>query len=182
MACAYWLSPYSVGCGILVLSTCAYLAAVFLVVETDGALREDFRLRAIVSGTTTAGLALLVLLFARREAEWFFRQLVSPRSWPVLAAGLACFAASAWAVFGRRYRLSRVFAAGEIVLLLLGWGLAHDPYLVYPDITLQRAAVPAPTIAFMLATLPLGALLVLPSLWLLFRVFKARGPETPPPA
>ena len=32
---------------------------------------------------------------------------------PVLAAGLVCFTASAWAVFGRRYRLSRVFAAGE---------------------------------------------------------------------
>jgi hypothetical protein len=76
---------------------------VYLTVETDGALREDFRLRAIVSGATTAGLAILVLLFARREADWFFRQLVSPRSWPVSAAGLACLAASAWAVSGRRY-------------------------------------------------------------------------------
>jgi cytochrome d ubiquinol oxidase subunit II len=169
----YWLSPYAVGCGLLALSTCAYLAAVFLVVETDGALREDFRIRAIIAGTTSAGLALVVLVFAWREAGWFFRQLVSLRSWPVLAAGLACFAASAWAVFGRRYRLSRVFATGEIVLLLLGWGLAHQPYLVYPDITLERAAAPAPTIAFMLATLPFGALLLIPSLWLLFRVFKS---------
>ena len=80
MTAPYWLSPYAVGCGLLALSTCAYLAAVYLVVETGGALREDFRLRAIVSGTTTAGLALLVLLFAWREADWFFRQLVSPRS------------------------------------------------------------------------------------------------------
>ena len=173
MSPTYLLSPYAIACGLLALSTCAYLAAVYLVVETDGALREDFRLRAIASGTTTAGLALLVLVFAWREAGWFFRQLVSPRSWPVLALGLACFAASAWAVFGRRYRLSRVFAAGEIVLLLLGWGLAQQPYLVYPDITLRQAAAPAPTIAFMLATLPFGALLLVPSLWLLFRVFKA---------
>ena len=157
MGLSHWLSPYALGCGLLALSTCAYLAAVYLTVETDGELREDFRLRAIVSGTTTAGLALLVLVFVRCEADWFFRQLVSPHSWPVLAAGLACFAASAWAVFGRRYRLSRVFAAGEIVLLLLGWGLAHQPYLVYPDITLQQAAAPAPTIAFLLATLPFGA-------------------------
>jgi cytochrome d ubiquinol oxidase subunit I len=48
-------------------------------------------------------------------------------------------------------------------------GLTH---LVYPDITLQKAAAPAPTIAFMLATLPFGAVLLIPSLWLLFRVFK----------
>jgi cytochrome d ubiquinol oxidase subunit II len=178
MGPADWLRPYAAGCGLLALSTCAYLAAVYLVVETSGALREDFRLRAIIAGTATAALALFVLALAWRDANWFFHQLISPRSWPVLAAGLACFAASAWAVFARRYRLSRVFAAGEIVLLLLGWGLAHQPYLVYPDITLRRAAAPAPTIAFMLATLPLGALLLIPSLWLLFRVFKSvRAPE-----
>jgi cytochrome bd ubiquinol oxidase subunit II len=173
MSFSYWLSRYAVGCGLLALSTCAYLAAVYLTVETDGALREDFRLRAIISGTMTAALALLVLLFAWHEANWFFRQLVSPRSWPVLAAGISCFTASAWAVFGRRYWLSRVFAVGEIVLLLLGWGLAQQPYLVYPDITLQEAAAPTPTIAFMVATLPFGALLLIPSLWLLFHVFKA---------
>jgi cytochrome d ubiquinol oxidase subunit II len=167
-----WLSPYAVGCGLLALSTCSYLAAVYLTVETDGELREDFRTRAIVSGTATAGLAFVVLAFARLEADWFFRQLVSPRSGPVMAAGLCCFAASAWSVFGRRYRLSRLFAAGEIVLLLLGWGLAQRPYLVYPDMTFQRAAAPAPTIAFMLATLPFGALFLIPSLWLLFHVFK----------
>lgn len=168
-----WLNTYAMACGLLALSTCAYLAAVYLTVETDGDLREDFRRRAILSGTATAGLALIVLALAHRDAGWFFRQLVAPRSWPVLAAGIACFAASAWAVLGRRFRLSRIFAAGEIILLLLGWGLAQRPYLVYPDITLHRAAAPPATIAFLLATLPFGALLLIPSLWLLFQVFKA---------
>jgi cytochrome d ubiquinol oxidase subunit II len=177
MSPAHCLSPYGVGCGLLALSACAYLAAVYLTGETAGELREDFRRRAVVAGTATAGLAAVVLVFAWRDANWFFRQLVSPRSWPVLVAGLVCFAASAWAVFGRRYGVSWVFAAGEIVLLLLGWGLAQYPYLVYPDITFRRAAAPAETVAFMLATVPLGATLLVPSLWLLFRVFKA--PEAP---
>jgi len=172
LAQLHWLSPYSVGCGLLALSACAYLAAVYLTVETAGELREDFRLRAIIAGTTTAGLAVVVLLLACFEANWFFRQLISVRSWPVLTAGLICFAASAWAVFGRRYHLSRVFAVGEIVLLLLGWGMAQQPYLVYPDMTFQQAAAPIPTITFLLATLPFGAVLLIPSLWLLYRVFK----------
>jgi cytochrome d ubiquinol oxidase subunit II len=73
--------------------------------------------------------------------------------------------------------LSRVFAAGEIVLLLLGWGIAQRPYLVYPILTLERAAAPPATIGFMLATLPVGAVLLVPSLWFLFRVFKAPGPR-----
>jgi cytochrome d ubiquinol oxidase subunit II len=168
-----WLSPYSIGCGILALSTCANLAAVYLTVETEGDLREDFRKRAILSGTTTAGLAILVLAFAYHEANWFFRRLLGPDTIPVVIAGLICFAASAWAVFGRRYRLSRVFSAGEIVLLLLGWGLAHRPYFIYPDLTLMHAAAPAPTIAFLVATLPVAALFLAPSLWLLLVVFKS---------
>ena len=168
-----WLSPYAIGCGLLALSTCAYLAAVYLTGETDGALREDFRRRAIVAGTTTAALAALVLVLAWRAAPWFADQLLSVRSAPVLLAGLGLFAASAWAVFGRRYRLSRVFAAGEIVLLLLGWGLAHQPYLIYPDLTLAEAAAPPQTIRFLLWTLPIGAALLVPSLALLFKVFKS---------
>lgn len=172
MTVSSWLSLYAIGCGLLALSTCAYLAAVYLTVETEGALREDFRRRAIVAGTTTAGLALIVLGASWFEAHWFFLRMISPGSLPVLAAGLFCFAASAWAVFGRRFVLARVFAAGEIVLLLLGWGLAQRPYLVYPDITFQKAAAPSATIAFVLVSLPIGALLLVPSLWLLFRVFK----------
>lgn len=173
-----WLSPYAVGCGLLALSACAYLAAVYLTLETEGALRDDFRQRAILSGTSTAALAAIVLLLAWYEAPWFFRQLTGWRSWPVLAAGITCFAASAWAVFSHRYRLSRIFAAGEIALLLLGWGLAQQPYLIYPDVTLQAAAAPRATIVFLLATLPFGALLLVPSLWFLLRVFKSRLPAS----
>jgi len=167
-----WLSFYAVGCGLLALSTCAYLAAVYLTVETADELREDFRHRAILAGTTTAILAGAVFVATYFEAPWFFGQLTSLRSLPVLVVGLFFFAASAWAVYGRRYWLSRVFAAGEIIVLLLGWGIAQLPYLIYPDMTLMDAAAPRATIAFMLATLPFGAAIIGPSLWLLMRVFK----------
>jgi cytochrome d ubiquinol oxidase subunit II len=169
-----WLTPYPIGCGVLALSTCAYLAAVYLVQETDGDLREDFRRRAILAGTATAALAAVVLVLAYREAHWFYERLLSRKAWPLIAAGIFFFGASAWAVFTRRYRLGPVFAAGEIVLLLLGWGVAHRRYLIYPDVTLASAAAPASTLRFMLATLPVGLALVLPSLWLLFRVFKRK--------
>jgi cytochrome d ubiquinol oxidase subunit II len=170
----FYLRPYPLACGLLALSTCAYLAAVYLTVETAGQLREDFRRRAIISGTTTAVLAFVVLLVSAWEANWFFKQMLSPRSWPVLLAGLFFFAASAWAVLGRRYLLSRVFAAGEIILLILGWGLAQQPYLVYPDFQLVQSAGPAATIQFLLMALPFGAIILVPSLWLLFKVFKTQ--------
>ena len=171
-----WLRPYSISCGLLALSTCAYLAAVYLCVETDGTLRDDFRKRAIIAGTSTAALAFLCLLLAYEEANWFFKQMIAPQTLPVIIAGLVAFAASAFAVFTRRYRAARICAATEIVLLLLGWAIAQQPYLIYPDHTLHSAAAPAQTIRFTLATVPVGLALLLPSLYLLFRVFKG-SPE-----
>jgi cytochrome d ubiquinol oxidase subunit II len=173
-----WLSRYSMANGLLALSSCAYLAAVYLTNETKGALRDDFRRRAIGAGTATAALAALVLLLASREAEWFFNQLLSLRTLPLIAAGLVCFAASGWAVFTRRYWLSRLFAAGEIALLLLGWGVAQYPYLAYPDMRMMEMAAPIPTVRFVVLSLPLGGLFLVPSLWLLMTVFKSR-PEQP---
>jgi cytochrome d ubiquinol oxidase subunit II len=169
-----WLTPYSVGCGLLALSTCAYLAAVYLVVETRGDLREDFRKRAIMAGTSTAALAGIVLWLADREALWFVRQLMSAPAWPLVVAGLILFVASAVAVFGRYYRMSCVFAAAEIAVLLAGWGVAHRQYLIYPDIPLINAAAPHATLRFVLLSLPVGLALLLPSLWMLFHVFKAK--------
>ncbi len=175
-----WLAPYPMACGLLALATCAYLAAVYLCAETQGDLREDFRRRAIIGGTSTAALAMGVLALAWVEAPDFVKALISV--WPVLAGGLVLFALSAWAVFGRRYILARYFAAGEVVVLLLGWGLAQQPYLVYPDLLLVDAAGPITTIRFLVLSVPVGALVLVPSLWYLFKVFKsprtAAAPES----
>lgn len=171
-----WLSPYPVACGLLALSACTYLASVYLLAETTGELREDFRRRAIFAGTATAALAGIVLVLAAINAEWFARQLLSVRSWPVLAAGLLMFGLSAWAVFTRKFRAARIFAAGQVLLLLLGWGFAHYPYLAYPDLTLANSAGPVTTTRFIVLAVPVGMIVLLPSLWLLFAVFKgSRG-------
>lgn len=167
-----WLSPYCLANGVLALCTCGYLAAVYLMNETIGGLQEDFRRRAIAAGTATAVMAAAVSVLARLEAPWFFERLLSGRSLPVIGLGLACFAGSAWAVFTQRPLLSRLFAAGEIGLLILGWGLAQYPYLIYPDVTLAGAAAPQATLRFLVLSLPFGAAMILPSLWLLMRVFK----------
>lgn len=168
----FWLTPYALTNGLLALVTCAYLAAVYLTNETQGQLREDFRQRAIFAGTGTAVLAGVVLLLAWFSARWFVERMLLPRALPVVLAGLVCFGLSAWAVFSRRYVLARVFAAGEISLLILGWGLAQHPYLVYPDLQFVETAAPLATLQFLVLTLPVGAALIAPSLFYLFRVFK----------
>jgi len=166
-----WLTPYSAACGLLALSACAYLAAVYLTAECDGLLRKDFQRRAIWAGTTTAILAAIVLVLARSEAAWFVEQLFSLAVLPIVILGLLLFAGSAITVWGGWHRLACFCAAGEIAALLIGWGLAQRQYLLYPDVPLDSAA-PAATLRFILRCLPVGFALLIPSLAMLLYIFK----------
>jgi cytochrome bd ubiquinol oxidase subunit II len=172
-----WLSPLSWACGALALVLFAYLASVYLMLETSGDLREDFRLRTLVSGGVVAAIAVLLLPLLAWQAPRLAENLLSLRALPVLALGTVFALVSLWAVLTRKILLARAMAIGEVTMLLWGWALAQWPYLIYPDLTIEQAAAPEPTLAFLLATAPVGALLLVPSLALLFGVFKGRNPE-----
>jgi cytochrome bd ubiquinol oxidase subunit II len=172
-----WLSPLSWACGALALALFAYLASVYLMLETSGDLREDFRLRTLVSSGVVAAIAVLLLPLLAWQAPRLAENLLSLRALPVLALGTVFALVSLWAVLTRKILLARAMAIGEVTMLLWGWALAQWPYLIYPDLTIEQAAAPEPTLAFLLATAPVGALLLVPSLALLFGVFKGRNPE-----
>src|SRR5260370_12772136 len=60
-----WLDPFPFAVGFFALSLFAFLAAVYLTLETpDYELQEDFRLRALIAGITVGILALTVFLLA----------------------------------------------------------------------------------------------------------------------
>jgi cytochrome d ubiquinol oxidase subunit II len=50
--------------------------------------------------------------------------------------------------------------------------VAQFPYLLPPDLTIAGAAAPAVTLRLVLGAVGLGALVLFPSLYYLFRVFK----------
>ena len=169
-----WLTPVALAMGAFALAMCAYLAAVFLAYETDGPLREDFRRRALWAGTAVVALSVLLLPLLATSASHLWEGLLQPRTLPVLAVGVAAALASGWFLRTRRYRLARLASILQVACLVAGWGLAQYPYLIYPDLTLYDAAAPEPMLRFVLFSLPLGLALLLPSLWLLFRVFKGK--------
>lgn len=169
-----WLAPVAVAMGAFALAVCAYMAAVFLANETAGQLQEDFRVRALWAGTTVVAVSVLLLPLLIVDASHLWTGLVAPRTLPVVALGVGAALASGWWLRNRRYRLARLAAILQVACLLAGWGLAQYPYLIYPDVTLTTAAAPPATLRFILYTLPLGLLVLLPSLWFLFRVFKGR--------
>ncbi len=176
-ASGVWTAPLAVVMGVLALTLCAYLAAVYLVNETAGALQEDFRRRALLAGTATVILSAFAIPILRAGAPHLWKGLFEGRALPVLLAGIAAALLAGWWLRRRAYRKARAAAVVQIAAQLAGWLLAQYPYIVYPDISLSAAAAPPATLRFFLATLPIGLLILLPSLWLLFRVFKAEALE-----
>ena len=171
---ARWFSPLSLTLGALALTACAYAAAVFLAVETRDALREDFRRRALAAGTAVVALSALAIPLLRAEAPRLASALGSARVLPVVTVGALAALASGAALYRGRVRVARVASVAWIALELGAWGLAQHPYVIAPDVTFAASAAPVETIRFVLWTTPFGFALLLPSLWLLFRVFKRR--------
>ena len=179
---AAWLTPFSAATGLFTAAIFSFLAATYLTVEASGALQEDFRIRATAAGGVVFLTALASAALSWREAPLVFAGLTQ-RAWSLplhLATAAAAVTAFA-ALFTRRYRLARLAAAAQAALIVLGWAASQYPYLVVPDLTLASASAPPLTQRLLLAALAAGALTLVPSLWLLFRVFKARSTGGSPP-
>jgi cytochrome d ubiquinol oxidase subunit II len=169
-----WLAPFPLAVGAFALALFAYLAAVYLAVEApDVELRDDFRARAILSAVVVAACALAAGLLTPPGARHFRDALLrSPWSWPLqISTGVAA-AGALWALFTRRFRTARTLAVLQVIAIIGGWGAAQRPYLIAPDLTLQDTAAPESTLRLLLIALAAGSVLLFPSLWWLFRVFK----------
>jgi cytochrome d ubiquinol oxidase subunit II len=167
-----WHTPVAWLVGLLTLALCAYLAAVFLANETAGALREDFRRRALWSGTAVVALSVGALPVLHAEAPHLWEGLMGGRGTVAFAIGIVAALLSGWWLRTRRHRMARAASVVQVGMLLLGWGLAQYPYLIYPALTLEQAAAPRGPLLFLLWSTPVGMALLIPSLWYLFRVFK----------
>jgi cytochrome d ubiquinol oxidase subunit II len=92
---------------------------------------------------------------------------------PLLIGTTLCFAIAALtSLWLRRFALARIAAIAEVTLILGGWSLAQYPRLVTPDITIFDAAAPEITLRLLTYALAVGAVVLFPSLFFLFRVFK----------
>ena len=61
-------------------------------------------------------------------------------------------------------------AATAVAAIVAGWGLAQEPYLILPDLTIDQAAASDATITAVLIGFAVGALILIPSLAYLFRL------------
>jgi cytochrome d ubiquinol oxidase subunit II len=173
-----WTTPLAVVIGLFALSICAYLAATYLMVENEHRpdLLADFRRRAIAAAFASGFFALLALVVSFFDSRTLLQSLTG-RGLPLFVLALLNGPLALWAVWRSRPHIARIAVAGQVVLVLWAWAVGQWPYLVPPDLTISATAAPQATLSAMLTVITIGGLLLLPSLWLLFRVFKARNPQ-----
>jgi cytochrome bd ubiquinol oxidase subunit II len=119
-------------------------------------------------------LAAAGLVLVRAEAPVLWEGM---RDAGLLFAAVSAIAGlgSLFFVWSRRYRLARAGAVVAVASVLFGWGVAQWPYLIVPDVTATDAAAPDATLRVVIIGFALGAAVLAPSLYLLFRIFKSES-------
>jgi cytochrome bd ubiquinol oxidase subunit II len=178
-----WLNPTSVLVGMLAVLTSAYLAAVWLTADAARAGQDDvadaFRGRALASGAVAGAVALAGLFVVRSDAERIYDGLTSGTGLVAVLASVAAGAATLLFVVLRRLEAARWSAAVAVAAVVAGWALAQRPQLL-PGLTVEQAAAGDTTLVTLLVSLAIGAVILIPSLLLLFgMVVRGRFDERP---
>lgn len=176
-----WLNPFCFAVGILTCTLFAFLAAVYLVGETsDDSLRRIFitRARQMNIASIVAGLLVFVGAYI---SEFSLIDQFSTHPVCIMSMGIAtALLIPLWTALKRnRIWLSRLLAAIQTALVLLGWFALQFPTLIMASenglpmpITIYNAAAPEATLLQLVLALVIGILIIFPALYLLFSVFK----------
>jgi cytochrome bd ubiquinol oxidase subunit II len=189
-----WIQPLPLLTGAMFVATGAYLAAVFLVgdarrsaaavslppgVSGQEDMERYFVRRALGAAVVAGAFAVAGLIALHSEARYVFDRLTDQGLPLVILSGLCgvgllvvLLGPAMRAGVGARERAShlllRPLAAGAVVTVIWGWGVAQFPYLLPTSLRIDQAAAPDPTMTVIFVVFGAAALLVLPSLALLY--------------
>ncbi|HSC21146.1 MAG TPA: cytochrome d ubiquinol oxidase subunit II [Solirubrobacterales bacterium] len=166
-----WLQPLPLLIGAMFVATSAYLAGVFLVGDArragDEEMERYFERRALGAAVVAGALAVAGLFALHSEARYVFDRLTS-QGLPLVVLSLLCGAALLVVLRRGGRRPLRPLAAGAVVAVIWGWGVAQFPYLLPTSLRIDQAAAPDPTLTIIFIVFAVAAVLVLPSLGLLY--------------
>ncbi len=161
-----WLSPFSLFTGLSLVFGYAFLGALWLIMKTEGGLRDrlykmSLPLMLMVFFLTAVVSLWTPFLSPEIYARWFeMPTLLYLSPVPIIAALLA------WRIYVNLKRRNdyRPFpiALGLFVLSYMGLGISIFPYVVPRAITVSQAAAPDSSLGFML----IGAVIFLPLIFI----------------
>jgi cytochrome bd ubiquinol oxidase subunit II len=170
---AAWTSPTAILTGFLFVAACAYVSAVFLVLEArqrrHEELRRYFSLRATAAGLLTGVLAGGTFTELSASAPRLFAGLTG-RALPLVAISIAAGIA-VLGMLSRRWHHAlflRLTAAIAVAAVVWGWGLAQYPYLLPTSLPLAAGSAPTATLVAEFVVAGVAVLLVAPGFALLY--------------
>ncbi len=166
-----WFSPMGAAVGVFAIALCAQLAAVYLTAETRGPLEEDFRHRAYWSTLAVAVTGLIALIVAQKSEPGLLSHLLAPLPLTIIAVAMVLGVVVLALVYTRHPRWARIAVAAEVTAIICGWYAGQAPYALQ-QLGVAQPAAPQITLAVFFWTTVVGAIVLIPSLVLLFTVFK----------
>jgi cytochrome bd ubiquinol oxidase subunit II len=166
-----WLNPTSILGGVLAVTVCAYLAAVYLVwdarrLENDDMV-EYFRRRAIAAAVVAGVVAFAGIFVLHADATYVFHGLTS-RALPVVIASALCGITSLFLLVRGAHRGARLLSAGAVATVIVAWGVAQWDYMLPTSLTVKAAAAPNPTLGAILVVFGVAAVTIVPGIVFLY--------------
>ena len=112
-------------------------------------------------------VAFVGIFVLRADARYLFDGLTS-RGLPLVILSALCGIGSLVLLVRHAHRGARLLAIGAVATVVWGWGVAQWPYVLPETLKVSQAAAPSGTLSAVLVVFVLAAVLILPSLGLLY--------------
>lgn len=172
-----WFNFFCLSVGIFVACVFTYLASSFLIDETRHSLmRSLFRKRAFIANIILIISGGLVFLTAAYEYPDFFKKFTQNH----YSLAMVLLATLCW-FFQELYRrkiklfMRRILVAAQVIFILLGFFFVQAPTIIATRtglLSMENTAAPEATLVQLVIALLVGLVIILPSIALLFWIFK----------
>lgn len=169
-----WTGATPLLVGALAVANSAYIAAVFLAADAQRTrrpreLQDALRTRALIAGLLAGAVALAGLIVLHSDAHFLYVKLLHGGALAAVIVSALAGLATLALVAARRFEPARYSAALAVAATIAGWALAQQPVLL-KGLTVSQAAAPHDTLVLVVVAVIGGALILFPSLALLFRL------------
>ncbi|MFD2163539.1 cytochrome d ubiquinol oxidase subunit II [Paradesertivirga mongoliensis] len=181
---ASWLNWFSVAVGFFTVSICGFLAAVYIIGETDNDLdKRRFMQKARFMNIAAFACGALVFIAAHFEGiplvDWVFGDIVGITAIAAATISLVVF----WRLLNQgKTRILRILAGFQVSMILLTTTYRHFPNIVILKngdyLSLLEHRGHDKTIEALAWALLLGSLFILPALGYLIYSFQKKASET----
>lgn len=173
----YWLlftSPLTWCIVLLSLSAVLYISAVFLTwyawKAKDNAAFELMRKYALIWAGPLIIMAVAIIFQMHKHNPIRFENMITV--WPLFVISGILFIVTVWLILKRKQLgLSVSLLILQFLFAFFAYGISHYPYLLYPYLTIYEGFTNQEMAIALVIAFIAGLCLLLPSLYLLFRLF-----------